>query len=600
MPLERFQTTVEVTAGAPYRVRVAALDLDYDSDPSARRLARPFATDPAAAADIPEVDRMVFEARELQKGRRYAQARALFEAALAEEPFNRGALLGSAELAYRAGLYEDGLHRVNRALQLDAYDAAANFLAGTLYRAEARSADARDAFGWAARSTAYRSAAYAQLAEIMIGEGDLAEAARYARLAIDFDRHGAPGWRALAVAGRMSGDDVAAGEAITELLAVDPLHHFAFAEEHLRERTAASAEALRARMAGEYPGQTLLELAIGYANLGLAGDALALLEIHAGGPEASDERPAGGPEPSDERPQSELHQAWRAFLLEDPSLLADAGEPAFEFPFRRESLPVLAWADEHSADWIWTYLRALNLWAVDRVDETAVLFRDLGERPDFAPFYAARAQLLELTAGVEPTADLRRAVALEPQTRVLHVYLVRHLQGEARWGEAQEALAAARARFPDDFNLALMDVRTLINVDRAQEALEILGGIHVLPSENARTSHRLWEQAHTLAALDAFDAGDDAQAAAYLRAALEWPETLGQGRPYEPEERLVQYLLGKAAERAGNAEEARRHLPIGHCCHRRAAGGAVGSRPAGGRCAAGRSVRPRGVPGLLR
>jgi len=570
MPLERFQTTVEVTVGAPYRVRVAALDLDYGSDPSARLLSRPFATDPGAIVDIPEVDRMVFEARELQKGRRYAAARVLFETALASEPFNRGALLGSAELAYRAGLYDDGLRRVNRALQLDAYDAAANFLAGTLYRAVARIADARDAFGWAARSTAYRSAAYAQLAEIMIGEGDLAEAARYARLAIDFDRHGAPGWRALAVVGRVSGDDVVAGKAIAELLAVDPLHHFAFAEEHLWERTAVSAEALKAHMGGEYPEQTLLELAIGYANLGLTEDALAILGLPAGGPEASGERPAGGPEASDERssggtepagarPRSELQQAWRAFLLDDASLLVDPGEPAFEFPFRRESLPVLAWADEHSADWVWTYLHALNLWAVDRAEEAAALFRDLGERPNFAPFYAARAQLLGLTGGVEPTADLRRAVALEPQTRVLHLYLVRHLQDEVRWGEAQDALAAARARFPDDFNLALMDVRTLVNVDRAQEALEILGGIHVLPSENGRTSHRLWEQAHTLAALDAFDAGDDAQAAAYLRAALDWPETLGQGRPYEPEERLVQYLLGKVEARAGNAEEARRH-----------------------------------------
>jgi tetratricopeptide (TPR) repeat protein len=554
MPLGRFQTTVEVAAGAPYRVRIAALDLDYESDPSARRLARPFSTDPAAVAAVPEVDRMVFEARELQKGRRYAQARVLFEAATDEEPWNRGARLGLAELGYRSGRYEDALRNVNRALQLDAYDAEANFLAGTLYRAVGRIADARDAFGWAARSTAYRSAANTQLAEIMIGEGDLTEAARYARLAIDYDRHSVPGWRALAVVGRLGSDDGAARDAVAELLAVDPLHHFAVAEAHLRAPTSATAQALNARMGGEYPGQTLLELAIGYANLGLRSDALELLALPM------------------ERPVGPVRQAWRAFLLDDASLLADPGDAAFQFPFRRESLPVLAWADEHSADWIWTYLRALNLWAMDRAEETATLFRDLGETPDFAPFYVARAQLLgrvgDTAGGRESidsarlTADFSRAVALDPQTRVLQVYLVRHLQDEGRWDEALVALESARARFPDDFNTALLQARALINVGSAEDAVQILGSIHVLPSENARDSHRLWEHANTFAALDALDAGDDARAAEYLGAALEWPESLGQGRPYEPEERLVRYLLGRVEDRRGNPRGAREQYEL--------------------------------------
>ena len=553
-PLGRFQTTVAVTAGAPYRVRIAALDLDYESDPSARRLARPFSTDPESVAAVPEVDRMVFEARELQKGRLYAQARVLFEAAVDVEPWNRGALLGLAELDYRAGRFDNGLSHVNRALQLDAYDAAANFLAGNLYRAVDRAADARDALGWAARSTAYRSAAYVQLAEIMIGRGDLDEAARYARLAIDNDRHSSSGWRALAVIGRMRGDDGAAREALAELLAADPLHHFAWAEEYLRARTAVSAEALNARMGGEYPDQTLLELAIGYANLGLRNDSLTLLALPTG------------------RPTVPLYQAWRAFLLDDASLLADPGEAAFQFPFRRESLPVLAWADEHSADWIWTYLHALNLWAVGRTEEAAGLFRELGEQPDFAPFYVARAQLLEQTGatasdrepneGARRTADFRRAVAMDPQTRVLHVYLVRHFLDEGRWDEALEALVDGRARFPDDFNLALLQARALINVGRAEEAVQILGSIHVLPSENARNSHRLWEQAHTMAALDAIDVRDNARAREYLRAALRWPESLGQGRPYEPEERLVRYLLGRVEDRMGNSPGAREQYEL--------------------------------------
>ncbi len=541
-PLERFETVVEVDADAPYRVRVAALDLDYDSDPSGRLLARPFDTAADAVPAIPEADRLAFEARELQKARRYEGARALFEEAVAREPWHRVAALGLAELSYRSGRYGEGLDHANRVLQLDAYDAAANFIAGVLYRAQGRVADARDAFGWAARSTEYRAAAYAQLAEIMIGEDDLSEASRYARRSIDYDRHGVPGWRALAIAGRLTAEDSSAAEAAAELLSIDPLHHFVPAEAYLRDRDPAAAQALRDSMGGEYPQQTLLELAIGYAELGLRDDAAALLELDTGG--------GAGP----------LTRAWRAYLADDAALLADPGVPAFEFPFRRESLAVLEWADERSDAWVWTYLRGLNLWAMGRPDEAAALFGSLLGGPDFAPFYVARAQLTRRSDATAGNADLRRAVEIDPETRALHVYLVRNLVEQQSWNEALRALSEARGRFPDDFNLALFEARALVNSDRVLEALQILDDIHVLPSENARGSHALWAQAHTQAALDAIDRGDLTDAAEHLGEALEWPETLGRGRPYEPEERLERYLQGVVENRRGNGLEAREHF----------------------------------------
>ncbi|MGB5161590.1 MAG: DUF5107 domain-containing protein [Thermoanaerobaculia bacterium] len=529
-PLGRVHTTVDLAGSDRYRVQMSKLGLDYDSDPSARLLSRPFSTDASAVPSIPEADRLTFQARELLKGRLYGQARKLFLAALEAEPWHREALLGMADLSYRAGLYEAGLEKVNRALQLDAYDAEANFLAGTLYRAVGQTADAHDAFGWAARATAYRFAAYALLAELMIEKGNFAEAARYARLAIDFDRHSIAGWRALAVIGRKSRDTILISEALQELRTVDPLHHFALAEEYLQTPTPAAAEAFVASLGGEYPGQSLLELAVGYANLGLADDALAILSVPGSDTGA-------------------IHLAWKAFLRQDPTALPGDPNPDFQFPFRRESLPVFAWADEHSDAWAWTYLRALNLWAVDRTDESASFMNDLGDRPDFAPFFVARSFLLHQTLGAPRTVDLRRAVALDPSTRVLHVYLIRQLQDRGEWDASLVALKEARARFPEDFNLALLEARSLIKVDRAGEAVEILSTVHVLPSENARQSHSLWEQAHTQVAQDALEAQDYSQAIEHLQAALEWPESLGQGRPYEPEESLVRFLLGLAENR---------------------------------------------------
>ena len=142
-------------------MQLPALGLDYDSDPSGRRLSRPFATDPEAVAAVPEVDRMVFQARSFMKGRRVRSGpEPARRRPWTTSPGTGMPCSGRRTSRYRAPSTTPGLEHVNRVLQLDAYDAEANFLAGTLYRALQKIADARDAFGWAARSMAYRSAAY--------------------------------------------------------------------------------------------------------------------------------------------------------------------------------------------------------------------------------------------------------------------------------------------------------------------------------------------------------------------------------------------------------------------------------------------------------
>ncbi len=539
--LRPLEATFEVAADAPFRVALPELDLDYNSDPSGRMLDRPFEVDAGAWSSIPEADRLVYEARELAKGRRYPEARALYEEAAALEPWNRGALLGLGALALRSARYEEGLTHARRALQLDTYDAEANFLAGNLYRALGMRADARDAFGWAARAVAFRTAAYVQLAEIMAGAGEWSEALGYAASALEYDVQSVPGWQLLALTGRRIGTGDGAQPALERLLRMDPLHHFVFAERYLAEPTEDNRQALIGSMRSEFPGQSLLELAIGYANLGLNDDALALLDL-------ADEV-GGGP----------LSTAWSAFLQSDAAGLEtpSGNDLAFVFPFRTETLPVLRWAADQSGHWSWRYLHGLNLWALDRDDEAAAILAALGDDPDYGPAYAARAYLLQQTHGRDPGADLARAAELDPGDRILRIALIRHTQDAGAWDEAVALSARARGDFPDDFNLALLHVRGLLSMDRPAEAIEVLAATHVLPSENARESHRLYELAHMAAALDELEAGRTASAREHLEAALLWPESLGQGRPYEPDERLVRYLQGVVAEVEGDDADAR-------------------------------------------
>jgi tetratricopeptide (TPR) repeat protein len=428
---------------------------------------------------------------------------------------------------------------VARALQLDAYDAAANFVAGNLYRALGRTIDAREAFGWAARSMAYRSVAYVQLAEIMLAVGDVPEATRYARFALDYDRHNIPARQLLAVVGRKTGDAVLASSMHKQLLELDPLNHFVVAEAYIAEPATVSGSFLAAALRSEYPDQTILELAIDHARRGASDDARALLSLGA----------HITPNP--------LIGAWQSWLDNDPTLLPREADLSFVFPFRRETLAVLEWAVQHTRHWSWVYLLTLNLWARDRADEAASLMESLDESADFAPLYVSRAHLLEQERQVDPEADLRRAVQIDGANRTIRIHLIRYLQRQARWDDALSESSAGRTLFPGDFNLDLLHVQSLIQLGRAREAIDVLNATHVLPSENARTSHRLYEQAHTMAALDAIESGAYDEARRNLRAALEWPEHLGQGRPYDPDERLQQYLLGVAAQHLGERDEAR-------------------------------------------
>ena len=590
-PLKPLLASFDVLPGQPYRVQLPGLALDYSSDPSKRRLSRPFATgaDPwevdseeaGARSELPiprGADWNVFQARERMKGRWYTDARPLLEEAVDEEPWNREARLALAELSYRRGLFAEGLEHVDWVLQLDAYDAQANFLAGLLYRALCSPADAQDAFGWAARSVAFRSAAYIQLAELKIidasvlgwwrlarmakesgvdldpeafrsglpAESHLSgeawrEAARYARLAIDSDRHSVPAWRALAVVGRKTGNDDLVREALSELAAIDPLDPFVAVENYMPARSEAAARTLLETFGGEYPDQTVLELSIWYANLSQYADALRLLSLGAGGGFGA------GP----------VQRAWGAMLDNGPARLLDPPPPEFSFPYRVESIPVLKWAAQNGDDWVWDYLLALNLWAVDRQEEAAEILKGLGTEPRFAPLFVARGLLLNWREGTSPIPDLRLAVDADSGNRTMHIHLIQWLQVEGLWEEALEALEQAGERFDDDFDLDLLRAKALINLGRPLEATEILTSTHVLPSENARVSHQLWAQAHTLAALDALDAGNPGMTRNHLLEALEWPEHLGQGRPYQPEERLIRYLLGHAEQRLGNERAAR-------------------------------------------
>ena len=548
-PIEREFGSVDATGESPLIpqdaeviVEFPRLRLRYHSKPESRQISRPFSTDAEAIPSIPLSDREVMAARELVQGRHFNEARNLFETVLAKEPWNREVLLGLADLEYRRGRYAEGLNFADQVLRLDAYDSKGNFIAGNLYRALGQTIDAREAFGWSARSVAFRAVSYVQLAELALVGGDYLEAGRYARLAKDYDRNSLSANRLLAVLARLGGDVAEWDRILSSILELDPLHHFAEAELYLAD--VSTGENVVEGLRSEYPEQELLELAIDYVELGQRDDAIALLELGETGL------------------RHPMLRVWRAYLAEDPGALGGGVNPDFVFPYRPESIPILEWAVASDSHWSWAYLLGLNLWARDRVPEAAELFIGLDQMPDYGPFYVSRALMAshfesgDLIGQINFESDFRRAVDMAPDLRTVHVSLIQYLHGEGRWEDALSVSADARRRFPEDFDLDLLHALALNQTQRFEASIELLDEAEVLPSENSSISHQIFAEAHVLAGLHVLDRGNPTAALDHFDMAVTWPEHLGLGRPYNPEERIEQYLRGLALRLSGNESEA--------------------------------------------
>jgi hypothetical protein len=83
----------------------------------------------------------------------------------------------------------------------------------------------------------------------------------------------------------------------------------------------------------------------------------------------------------------------------------------------------------------------------------------------------------------------------------------------------------------------------LSELGRYQEAIELLQSLNVLPSEGARGAHTLFRESCIKRAAQLIAQRNKKQAIKYLMLAETWPENLGSGAPYDPDNRLTRGLI---------------------------------------------------------
>ncbi len=513
-PLAFFKDSIPISGA--WKIVLPKIGLKLQSDSDNLLIARPFQT--AKVAQVPIAERKFRAGVEALVSRNYQTAQQALEDCLEENPAHLEALAYLAECHYAQTDYDQGLHYALLALAIDTYHPQANYVAGIIYKAKNDYINAKEMLSWAARAMNYRSAAFALMSEITLAEQELDLALHYADKALNFNRFNILAHQVSIVANRLKGNSILTKDHIKALLKIDPLCHFARHEQHLLEGTD-----FQQYIQNELPYQTYLELAMDYYHKADYTTAIQVLE---------------------NAPQHPLVRIWLAYLKQSPNLLDDVLKSStdFVFPYRNETLEALIWANQQRNHWKFKYYLGLLYWSKNKIAITKTLFEAIGQEADHATFYLTRAKLRQ----EQPQAalrDLEKALKMANNEWRTHQAIVQHLQKQQDYPRALNHSLVAIRQHPNNYALSLLHVKSLIFNQQYASAIEQLNKTEVLPFEGAYEGRQLYEWAHYGQALALIAKKEYQQAITVLEQSKQWPERLGVGQPYYPDDRMANYLL---------------------------------------------------------
>ncbi len=500
-------------------------------------LSRPVGSDDSIK-DYDSGERLFLMAEEQNAMRNFNEAMTLYKQCVEKEPTHSEALARIAELYYRLGEYEQGILFARKVLGFSAYDGAANYIYGALQDKLNNTDESEEAFSIASRTMEFRSAAYAQLAAINLKLKDFEQALLNAKKSLDYNRYNLTAAGYMIAANRKLNKPEELQKSINELLLIDPLNHFARFEKYLSaSHDSLSSTAFQAGIQNEFPQETYLELAVQYANTGMDDEAIKVLEL---------------------APAYPTVYYWLAYLHRNTSQQktkeflnrAEAMSPSMVFPFRPETGMVLEWAAKQHHSWKTDYYAALVQWNSNNVIKAKELFIKCGNEPDYAPFYTSRGILFsddELKQS-EVLADFKKAVTMDPKEwRTWHglgSFYEAHQQFANLYGNAKDAYWL----FPSNPVISVDYAKALLNYKKPKECINVLNKTLILPQEGAKEGHELFELANIALALDYMELNNYKAATKYLVNSKKYPEKLGEGKPYDPDYRLQDYLIAYCAK----------------------------------------------------
>ncbi len=536
-PMEVFSLEIPANSKDKLEVALMGTDLHYTNGINDKRLKRPF--HPDEDLKVSETEQLYQDGLEALEFREYALAHSKLAKLIQLDPSHRAALVALADLEYRRTNFERALELSNKVLRMDTYNPGANYIVGITYRDNGDHLNALESLGWAARDIKYRSAAFAQMAEIYLADQKYDNAEMYAAKALTFNLNNVNAREVLLVLARIRNNREAFEKYAAGITEIDPLNHFVNLERARINGFENGIDSLAlSGINNEFIGETVLSMAIKYTALGFKTEAL--LTLLSG-------------------PAKVKNNLWAAYLQKDANpvegqrLLNEAisGNVNLVFPYRRETIPVLEWTIAQNDSWKLKYYLAQNYLAVGLRDKGVSILRELGNVPNSDVFYRFRAALIKEASIEERQNDHLKAMELQPTDwKVLEETIQFYLRNN-KFDEALAVSKRAYKKYPENYNIGLAHAKALLNTGRFSAVLKVLENIQVLPYEHASESREIYEQAHLGVAKELLTKKKYKGAIAILEKSKEWPENIGVGKPYGPDERIQDYLLAIAYGASG-------------------------------------------------
>ena len=518
-----------------FSIDAPALELHYDLQPPL--IKRSFENPDVIAQNT--LEKTFLKAKDAQRYRDFTLAEKLLLEIIEDDPLHLEARKELSSLYFRNGDYDQSLSIANTGLQIDAYHIGLNYCAGIAYMASKDWINAKEHLGWAARSMAYRSTANTLLAQINMIEKKYKDAKHYNDIALKYNTENINALSQQAVLYRIMGEKENAIQTISAIEKIDPINHFAVYEKHLLGE--ADKNAVTDSHKSEFPYQTFLELALFYHNRNQNSEAIKILKSG---------------------PKHLLNSLWLAYLNQNHMALSalDDESIAFVFPFRRESLNMMEWVVANHPSWKAKYLMGLNLMGRAQLEKGIEIFKDLGQTPKDHLFYFIRGMLFKEHQMSGYQKDLQMAYNQSPKN---WRYAFSLAEDHYKSGNSLAALKIIQKTYKqdqDNYFAGMLLAQTLNKLKDYDKAIGLLKNLRILPYEHATEGRKIYTNAYIGSALEAIIKGDHDKATQRLEAALMWPEHLGVGKPFDPDQRMERFLLAYLQDREKQSGKAQNSL----------------------------------------
>jgi len=535
-PLELYKTKIEMDEGVDFTIEVGEELLFYSSKREDLIVDRPLY--PNEDFNWDSAMGLYTLGLELEKQQSYISDRNAYRSAheyyiksLEKDPAFGPALNRLALSYYRRVDYQKAMENVNKSLSIDTYDPEANYLFGLINRKLSKNANAKSGFSIAAQSPLYRVAAFTELASLYLAEKKFTKAIENARRALAFNQYNITALEILAISFReQDNKEMVFGllETIDQLDKTSTFRKYidlVLNEEDLSE--------LRKLITNELPYESYIELAVKLYNYGYGEESIQILES---------------------APENALITLWLAYLdaahqqeLLESGLNASAD---FVFPYRDETLVMLEQLRQLNDHWKLRYYTSLIYWKKGCIEKAKELFLQNGEEPDYAPYYLAKADLFIDNADMRK-ASLEKARTLDKDNwRVNQAWIEEYLIDE-EYAPAADLAKKSFKENPERSVLGLNYSIALLSLGEYKKCVSFLESFELIPFEGATMGRNVYHEASIRAALEEMKKQKYKTAMTYAEKALLWPVNLGSGKPYNPDERIENFILAFCSEKLG-------------------------------------------------